>query len=173
MLPFMNSEITNMKLHSIWIALLCCLMTTPALRAQRVTNNDRPLRVYVGPISGPEEEFTHHVRARLVDELLERGVALVETEENADAVLTGERVQESTKKLRVGQRPAFCIRGDLKLVARRGALLWAGDVSSDRYAVSQSASFAQNAGKKIALALDEEAKRKSVLSALETADRRP
>ena len=160
------------RLRAAWIALLCCLTAAPLLpaqnlRAQSFVNSGPQLRVYVGAINGPEEDFARHVRARLVDELLERGVALVESEENADAVLTGERVQESTKSLKLGRRPAMCIRGDLHLRAKRGALLWSGDISSDRYAVSQTASFAQNAGKKIALALSEEAKRKGVVSAFQ------
>lgn len=51
------------------------------------------------------------------------------------------------------------VRASLRLVNKNGVTLWAGDVSSSRYAVSETASFVDNAADKIAKALSAESRR--------------
>jgi hypothetical protein len=49
----------------------------------------------------------------------------------------------------------------MRLVNKNGVALWAADVSSSRYAVSESSSFVEKVTEKVAAALSEESKRKS------------
>jgi len=97
----------------------------------------------------------------LIDDFVRHGIFVVESEESADAILTGSALTQSTFGTSIGRRPNMRIRGSMRLFNSKGVALWAEDVSSDRYVLSQSSSFVSNVTKRVAKALTEEESRKS------------
>jgi len=114
------------------------------------------LKLYVGEVKG-DEDLVKSVRAQLVDELAKRGVVLVASAEEADATLTGIGVHRTSTRFMIRSRPtvSIVIRGDVQLNARDGRKLWTSDVSSTRWAFSETASFAQIAAGRVAQILSQ------------------
>ena len=89
------------------------------------------------------------------------GISVTETKEDADAILTGSGLMQSSFPTSIGHRPTLRIHASMRLVNKNGVALWAADVSSSRYAVSESSSFFERVTEKVAEALSEESKRKN------------
>lgn len=104
----------------------------------------RRLKLYVGEIKG-DEDIVKSVRDRLVDELAKRGVALSPSENESDAILRGIGVHRTGTHLMLRGRStlSLVIRGNIQLSARDGRKLWNSDVSSTRWAISETGSFAE------------------------------
>jgi hypothetical protein len=123
----------------------------PASRSQQIVPESPRLKLYVGEVKGDKDLVTS-IRSRLVDELAERGVALVASAEEADATLTGIGVHRTYRRWMFRSRPTVLvsIREDVQLNAHDGRKLWTSDVSSTRWAVSETASFAEIAASRVA-----------------------
>jgi hypothetical protein len=132
------------------VVVLSLSLTSEAC-AQQMHSESPRLKLYVGEIKG-DEDLVKSVRAQLVDELTKRGVALVASEEEADATLAGVGVHRTGTRLMFRTRPTVSIvlRGDVQLIARDGRRLWTSDVSSARLALSETASFAEIAASRVA-----------------------
>lgn len=119
--------------------------------SQETPPKSSALTLYVGEVKG-EEDLVRSVRAQLVDELVMRGIALVASEKEADATLTGSGIHRAGTRFMVGTHDtvSIVIRGHLQLIACDGRKLWSGDVSSKRWAFSETGSFAQTAAGRVA-----------------------
>jgi hypothetical protein len=126
------------------------------LVSQQALREDSRLKLYVGEIKG-DEDIVKSVRDHLVDELSKRGVALSPSESESDAILLGTSVHRVGSRLIIRNHAtvSIVIRGDIQLNARDGKKLWTSDVSSTRWAVSQTGSFAEVAASRTARVLRE------------------
>ena len=131
------------------VVFLLCLPTEAC--SQQVPSESSRLKLYVGEVKG-DEDLVKSVRSQLVDQLAERGVALVASEEEADATLMCVGVKRTGTRLMFRSRPtvSIVIRGDIQLISRDGRKLWTSDVSSTRWAFSETASFAEIAASRVA-----------------------
>ena len=118
------------------------------------------MNLYVKPLLGPDAELDKSVRQRLVSELLKRGIAVTESEESADVILSGSGLMQTSFPPSFGHHPSVRVRATLRLANKRSVALWTSDVSSSRYAVSETASFVDKASKAVVYALAEESKRR-------------
>jgi len=119
------------------------------------------LNLYVQPIQAADAELAKSVREKLIVELQRRGVAVVESGEGADAVLSVSGLVESTFATSLGHRPILRIRAGTRLVNRNGVALWGSDVSSARFAVSRADSFVGKTADGVVGALAQESKRRA------------
>lgn len=149
------------------LLLLSAIAATAMLEAQNATPQASDLRVYVAPLQGEDADLAKTVTEKLIGFLKKRGVSVSESREEADAVLSGSGLIQSTFGTSFSRRPSYRIRAIMRLVNKRGVILWAADVSSSRYAVSESSSFADKAAKSVSDALSEESKRKNSEPALQ------
>lgn len=140
----------------ILFGLFCCvLVLSPGLPSeacsQQVSSESPRLKLHVGEVNG-DEDLVKSVRSQLVDELSKRGVALVASEEEADATLRAVGVHRTGTRFMIRTRPtvSIVIRGDLQLIARDGRKVWTSDISSTRWAFSETASFAGIAASRVA-----------------------
>lgn len=130
------------------------------LHAQIASHPRGEMNVYVAPLEGPDATLAETVRTKLVKELEKHGITVVDQKDSSCAVLTGsDLMQSSFATSWLGHHPTMRIRASLRLVNKNGVTLWAGDVSSGRYAVSETGSFVDNAAGKIATALSAERRR--------------
>lgn len=147
---------------AIILVLFCEIFTGTLLQAQSEAETPfaPKLKVFVKPLQGPDAELAKTVRVKLVDDLTDHGISVVESEEYADAILSGSGLMQTTRS--PGDKYHFMhVRAAMRLVNKNGVALWAGEASSSKTAVSESSSFAENVVKKVAVALAEESKRKS------------
>jgi len=119
------------------------LSLPPYACSQQAARESPRLKLYVGEIKG-DEDLVKSVRAHLVDELAKRRVALSPSESESDATLSCIGVHRVGTRLMLRSRStvAIVIRGDIQLHARNGRKLWTSDVSSTRWAASETESFA-------------------------------
>jgi|GEM_PF-5492201 hypothetical protein len=131
-------------------ALFTTLLPSKAAQPQALSGQPR-LKVFVGEVKG-DEDVSQSIRTRLVDELARRGVALVASQEQADVTLKGIGVHRTARRFMIrGQATvSVVIRGDVLLFTRGGRQLWNGDVSSTRWAFSETRSFAETASSRVA-----------------------
>lgn len=149
------------------LLLFCAVTATVMLNAQKATPPASDLSVFVAPLHAEDAYLAKTVTAKLIGSLKKRGVLVSESREEADAILTGSGLIQSTFGTSFSRRPSYRIRAIMRLVNKRGVILWAADVSSSRYAVSESSSFADKAAKSVSDALSEESKRKNSEPALQ------
>ena len=147
------------KLHHAIILLTCVISTAALLPAQTTTRQPVELKVFVKPLEGPDAELAKSVRAKLIGNLEKHGVLITEAKENADAILSGSGLMQTATNFR--GRPHIHVLATMRLVNKNGVALWAGDVSSGSFAISESASFVEKVTSKVAEALAEESKRRS------------
>lgn len=141
------------------ILLLSCGIFATALPAQTAARQPLILNLYVSPLEGPDANLVKSVRAKLIDELAKRGIAIIESKENADAILTGSGLMQAATNFR--GHPHIHVLASMRLVNKNGVALWAGDVSSRSLAFSESASFVDRVTDKVVAALAEESKRRN------------
>ncbi len=130
--------------------------------AQLAPSESSRMKLYVGEFKG-DEDLVKSIREHLVDELAKRGVALSPSDEEADAVLVGASIHRVGKRLMFRSKAtmSIVIRGDIQLNARNGRKLWSSDVSSTRWAVSETQSFADIAASRTAQVLRQMTPRRS------------
>jgi hypothetical protein len=141
--------------------LACGVFGAAFVHAQAEMQQRNDLKVFVAPLEGPDADLVKSIRTKLIKDFEKHGISVTETKEDADAILTGSGLMQSTFPTSLGHRTTLRIRASMRLVNKNGVALWAADVSSSRYAVSESSSFVEKVTEKVAAALSEESKRKS------------
>jgi hypothetical protein len=140
----------------IAVLLLISGISGPGLLvAQSVPPQSQGLRVYVSPLEGSDAGVDNMITAKLLSHLVKRGVSVTESVDDADAVLTGSGVIQTS--LSDYGRVRYRLQAGMRLVNKGGDVLWADDVSSSRFSESASSSFADNVAKSVAQALSERA----------------
>jgi hypothetical protein len=145
---------------SLLLSLSAILVIAP-LQAQTDAPPSNELKVFVQPLQGPDGDLAKSVTAKLIGELQKHGLAIAYAREDADAILSGSGLMQTNKSLSLGHRPSLCIRGGMRLVNKNGVAIWVEDVSSARYAVSESASFVDKVANGVSEAMAEETKRRA------------
>ncbi|MFZ1085566.1 MAG: hypothetical protein WAN35_11415 [Terracidiphilus sp.] len=149
------------KFICVAFLLACGVFGTVFIHAQSEEQETRDLKVFIAPLSGPDADLVNSIRAKLIRDFEKHGISVTETRENADAILSGSGLMQSTFATSLGHRPTMRIHASMRLVNKNGVALWAADVSSSRYAVSESSSFVEKVTEKVAEALSEESKRRN------------
>jgi hypothetical protein len=139
--------------------LFCCGLFAATL--QPAHSQSPHLNLYVQPWQASDAELARSVREKLIVELQKRGIAVVESGEGADAVLSASGLVESPFPTSLGHRPSIRIRAGMRLVNRNGVAIWASDVTSARFAVSRTASFVDKAASGVVEALTQERNRRA------------
>jgi TolB-like protein len=121
------------------------------LNAQSTTHLSKDLNVFVIPLEGPDSALANVLNAKLISHLVKRGVAVVESVDNADAVLNGAGLIQSS--VNEYGHVHYRVQAGMRLVNKDGRVLWADEISSSRYAQSASSSFADNVAKAVAQAI--------------------
>jgi len=141
--------------------LACGAFGAAFVPAQSERQQTIDLKVFVAPLAGPDADLVKSIRTKLMKDFEKHGISVTETKEDADAILTGSGLMQSSFPTSIGHRPTLRIHASMRLVNKNGVALWAADVSSSRYAVSESSSFFERVTEKVAEALSEESKRKN------------
>jgi len=149
------------KYISTALLLACGLLAASFVHAQSDTRRPVDLKVFVAPLEGPDADLINSIRVKLIRDFEKNGISVTETKEDADAILTGSGLMRSSFPTSLGHRPTLRIRASMRLVNKNGVALWAADVSSSRYAVSESSSFVEKVTEKVSAALSEESKRRN------------
>lgn len=155
------------KFLTVLLMLSCGIFAT-ALSAQIAERQPVILNLYVSPIEGPDAELAKSIRGKLIDDLAKHGIALAESKENADAILTGSKLMQNSFPTKLGHRSILHIHATMRLVNKNGVALLAEDISSSRFAVSESASFVDRVTDKVLAVLAEESKRRNSEPVAET-----
>ena len=143
------------------LLLACGVFGAAFVHAQADKQQSNDLNVFVAPLEGPDTDLAKSIRTKLIRDFEKHGISVTETKEDADAILTGSGLMQSSFPTSLGHRPTIRIRASLRLVNKNGVALWAADVSSSRYAVSESSSFVEKVTEEVAGALAEESKRRN------------
>jgi TolB-like protein len=148
---FSTKSAGNAVLRLIVICLL--LFEASAMPAQSAPNQPHSLRIYVNHLESSDQAFGDMVTAKLVSHLVKHGLTVVESEEDADAVLTGSgMMQQSTTEY---GHTHFRLHAGMRLVSKdKGVVIWADDVASSKFSESASSSFAENVAKSVEEALN-------------------
>ena len=126
---------------------------TPVQRLQDVKT------IYVLPMDGQNAELANLLTAKLISHLAKyRGISVVESEDNADAILTGSGLILSTTN--AYGHPSYHVKAAMRLDNKDGVVLWGDDVSSGPLARSATSSFAENVAKRLVQAISAESQRK-------------
>jgi hypothetical protein len=147
------------KFVPAFLLLNCGIFAAALLPAQTAEREPVNLKLFVSPLAGPDAELAKSVRAKLIGNLEKHGISITESKENADAILSGTGLMQAATNFR--GRPHIHVLGSMRLVNKNGVALWAGDVSSGSFAISESASFVEKVTEKVVSALAEESKRRS------------
>lgn len=139
-------------------ALLFVGMLGATANAQTAPQGPGGFKVFVNPLEGQDRDAANIVSAQLISHLVKHGIAVVESVDDADAVLncTG-LIQTATTEY---GHTRYRIHAAVRLVDKDGKVLWADDVSSSRYAQSASSSFSDNVAKSLEQAVSQKTKSK-------------
>lgn len=132
---------------------LLLLCVSVHLDAQSVIHRLQDVKIiYVKPLGGTDIAAANLINAKLVTYLAKHhDISVVETAENADAILTGTAViQNSTNSL--GQA-TIRVQATMRLDNKEGVVLWADDISNSPFASSASSSLAENVANKLVKAI--------------------
>jgi hypothetical protein len=113
--------------------------------------------VFVNPLEGPDKGVVDMVSAKLISHLVKHGIAVTENVDDADAVLNCTGLIETSTTDEGHTR--YRLQAGVRLVDKDGGVLWADDVSSSRYGLSASSSFAENVAKSLEQALSKSQKK--------------
>jgi hypothetical protein len=134
------------------IAFLGLMLGVTLLDAQSSIKRLQDVRtIYVAPMGIDNREVCDLINAKLITYLAKhRGIFVVETLDEADAVLTGTGQVRTTTQ---NGLTFYHIQGAMRLDNKDGRVLWADDVSSSLFARSASSSFAENVAKRLVEAI--------------------
>jgi hypothetical protein len=121
-------------------------MCVTKLQAQ--TANHSSPKVFVNPLGGSNSDVANMVTAKLIGHLVKHGISVVESVDDADAVLNMSGLIENSNGGHIR------LQAGVRLVNKEGGVIWADDVRSNFYAESASSSFAENVAKNLEKALD-------------------
>jgi|SRR5580704_15022178 hypothetical protein len=142
---------------SVWATLLliCGVFGAVILSAQTATPKPSDLKIFVD-MEGSDPAVANMYAAKLISHLVKHGFSVVESMDDADAILHGSGLIQ-TYSTENGHTRYFAQAG-MRLVNKDGAVLWADDIRSSRYAESASSSFAENVAKSLEKGLAEKGK---------------
>jgi hypothetical protein len=130
---------------------------TMNLVVQAAPPSSQGMKVFVTPFEGSNAAAVNMLSAKMISHLVKRGVAVTESVDDADAVLTGSGLfQTSTTEY---GHMRYRLQAGMRLVNKDGVVIWADDVSSSRFSESASSSFADNVAKGVAEALSQRAQK--------------
>lgn len=121
------------------LLMICATVWVAPLNAQ---NANHSLKVFVNPLQGSNQDLANMVTAKLISHLVKHQISVVESVDDADAVLNLSGLVE-TSDSEYGHVHVR-LQAGVRLVSKDGAVLWADDIRSSRYAESASSSFAEN-----------------------------
>ncbi|MGA9071581.1 MAG: hypothetical protein WB424_15055 [Terracidiphilus sp.] len=147
------------KFIGVIFLLACGVFAVALVHAQSEPQQDSTLKVFIAPLTGPDADLVKTIRAKLISDFEKHDIVVTNIKEDADAILTGSGLMQSNFATSVSHRPRYRIRGSMRLVNKNGVALWAADVSSSQFAVSETSSFVEKVTEKVAEALSEESKR--------------
>jgi hypothetical protein len=108
--------------------------------------------VFVAPLDGDNAAVANLVTAKLITYIAKmHGVSVVESEDKADAILTGSGLVQNITN--IYGRSFYRVQAAMRLDNKDGVVLWADDITSNRFAQSASSSFAENVAKKLVQAI--------------------
>jgi hypothetical protein len=122
---------------------------TVSLHAQHSVQRLQDVRsIYVAPLGGQNNTLTNLISAKLISYLAKhRGISVVEDQDSADAILTGNGQTQSATD--ASGHVTYRVQAAMRLDNKDGRVLWADDVSSSIFARSATSSFAENVAKKL------------------------
>ena len=110
----------------------CGILAAYPLNAQSEMPQSNQLTVFVSPLQGSDAELAKSIREKLIRDFEKHGILVTESQESADAILTGSGLMQSSFATSLGHRPTLRIHASMRLVNRNGVALWIVDVSSSR-----------------------------------------
>src|ERR1035438_1695030 len=113
------------KFVPVLLLLACGIFAVTMLPAQIATHEAMDLKLYVSPLEGPDAELAKSVRGKLIGNLDKHGISITESKENADAILSGNGLMQSSFATSIGHRPTLRIHASMRLVDKNGVALWA------------------------------------------------
>lgn len=142
-----------MRRFALYIVLLTCAFAASArLDAQPTAHHAQDLKIFVD-LEGSDPALANMYAAKLISHLVKHGFSVVESVDDADAILHGSGLIQSYQTEYNHTR--YIAQAGMRLVNKDGVVLWADDVRSSRYAESASSSFAENVAKSLDKALSE------------------
>jgi hypothetical protein len=151
------------RLIFAFLVLMGAMVGGVGISAQTDAKMPVRLNLYVKPLEGPDATLAKSVRSKLIDELTQHGISVIESDEHADAVLSGYGLTRATKckGTNWGGHSSTCVHAVMRLVNRNGVVLWTEEAASNRYSVNETTSFIDNVTKKTTEAMEEESKRRN------------
>lgn len=133
------------------LVLICGALGVVVAKAQTAPPGTGGFKVFVNPLEGQDRSLDNMLSAELISHLVKHGIAVVESVDDADAVLNCDGlIQTSTTEY---GRTRYRIHAAVRLVDKDGKVLWADDISSSRYGQSASSSFSENVAKSLEQAM--------------------
>lgn len=145
------------KLIQAILLLICGIPGAMLLNAQAATDRSQDLKIFVD-LEGSDPAVANMYAAKLVSHLVKHGFTVVESEDDANAILHGSGLIQNYST-EYGHTRYFAQAG-MRLVNKDGLVLWADDIRSSRYAESASSSFAENVAKSLEKALSDKGQAK-------------
>jgi len=137
---------------------ICGTLGVAVVKAQTVPQGPSGFKVFVNPLEGQDPSLANMLSAELISHLVKHGIAVVESVDDADAVLNcNGLIQTSTTDY---GHTRYRIHAAVRLVDKDGKVLWADDVSSIRYGQSASSSFSENVAESLEQAVSPKPKNK-------------
>jgi hypothetical protein len=137
-----------MKLLAKMKILVVFVLAMSLLALPLLAQNKKTIRVDQLVADNPNDQGAANlVTSKLISYLTKNGVPVVESGDEADAVLTGSYVITSAT---TNGYTRYQVQGAMRLTDKDGKVLWGDVVHSGPYAKSATSSFAENVAKKVA-----------------------
>jgi hypothetical protein len=135
---------SSVKIQTLVAFVLAMSLLALSLHAQ----NKKTIRVDQLVADHPSDQGSANLlTSKLISYLTKFGVPVVESGDEADAVLTGSYVITSATK---NGYTRYHVQGAMRLTDKDGKVLWGDVVQSGPYVRSATSSFAENVAKKVA-----------------------
>lgn len=130
-----------------FFCLAAVFVTSAADSPQTLIKNVKT--IYVASLEGSNQPVTDMLRAKLISAVSKiPGIAVVEEEDNADAILTGSGLMAAP--ISEYGHVHYRVQGGMRLISKEGeVVLWADNITNSRFARSASSSFADNVAKSL------------------------
>jgi hypothetical protein len=140
-------------MKALALVIASSLFGAALLEAQSVVQHLQDVKtIFVAPMDGDNAVVANLIRDKLISHLGKyRGISVVETEDRADAILTGSWMIQTTPN--AYGHSVYHMRGAMRLDSKDGVVLWSDEISNGPFARSASSSFADNVARKLAQAI--------------------
>jgi|SRR6266567_5984122 len=137
-----------MKSYLNMLTLVAFVLAVSLLALPLHAQNKKTIRVDQLVADNPNDQGAANlITSKLISYLTKYGIQVVESGDEADAVLTGSYVITSTSK---NGYTRYHVQGAVRLTDKDGKVLWGDVVLSGPYAKSATSSFTENVAKKVA-----------------------